>query len=142
MPTSFLKPLPADKILKHPNSPVVMTFGPQGFFGYSPCTTATPTANTPTPSSSSDPNSLPAYGPQGMWWSTWESVDLLDPAKQDMDVIRKKLIARHEGWMDPIIQRIVKEAPIDLLLPTWVTPKLPTWEKDGIVLVGDAAHGT
>jgi 2-polyprenyl-6-methoxyphenol hydroxylase-like FAD-dependent oxidoreductase len=26
------------------------------------------------------------------------------------------------------------------MYPTWTSPQLPTWERDGVVLVGDAAH--
>jgi 2-polyprenyl-6-methoxyphenol hydroxylase-like FAD-dependent oxidoreductase len=26
------------------------------------------------------------------------------------------------------------------MYPTWTSPALPTWERDGVVLVGDAAH--
>ncbi|KAJ9606559.1 hypothetical protein H2200_008567 [Cladophialophora chaetospira] len=41
---------------------------------------------------------------------------------------------------DPVIQHLIRESEIKLKIATWVTPKLPTWASNGVVLVGDAAH--
>jgi 2-polyprenyl-6-methoxyphenol hydroxylase-like FAD-dependent oxidoreductase len=52
-----------------------------------------------------------------------------------------ELLERHGDWKDPVIAKIVRELKSQLLIPSWTTPKLPTWETDGMILVGDSAHG-
>ena len=108
-----------------------MTFGSQGFFGYGSC------------SRSSHPISGGGdcvAGPEAVWWSTY-SVEPLPATKGfDRDDIHRQLRARHSSWKDAVIQKIVANASIDTIYPTWTTPELPTWEREGVVLVGDAAH--
>lgn len=106
-----------------------MTFGSQGFFGYVSC------------SQSSQPAGGDcAAGPEAVWWSTY-SVEPLPTTKGfDRDDIHRQLRARHSSWNDAVIQKLVADASVDSMYPTWTTPELPTWEREGVVLVGDAAH--
>lgn len=39
-----------------------------------------------------------------------------------------------------MVQRILKSLRAENVYPTWTSPPLPTWVRDGVVLVGDAAH--
>lgn len=138
-PSSYLPTLPSDLILPAPQSPVVMTFGAEGFFGYGPCNSDSGSASL-TLSQIKDNKALP-YGPQAMWWSTF-SVD--EPPKStkaiDKEAIYAQLLERHSKWQDPVIQKVLANPDISVMTATFVTPKLSTWTGDGIVLVGDAAH--
>jgi len=121
-----------------PQGLVVMTFGAEGFFGYGPSTTA--------PGSILRKENLTQdivlpYGREGMWWSTYMQEAVPDIKRIDKDEIRRQLLKRHGKWKDPIIQKIITESNIDSVVASWVTPKLPTWVRDGLILVGDAAHG-
>ena len=108
-----------------------MTFGADGFFGYGACST--------TPRTSHNAISTCAPGPQAVWWSTYSLEQ--PPSKQiDKEDIVRQLRSRHSRWKDPVIQKVLQEASIDSIYPTWTTPDLPTWESNGVVLVGDAAH--
>lgn len=111
-----------------------MTFGSQGFFGYGSCSQLSP------PTSGGEHC---VAGPEAVWWSTY-SVQPLPAAKGleglDRDDIHRQLRARHSSWKDTVIQKIIANASIDSIYPTWTTPELPTWEREGVVLVGDAAH--
>ena len=110
---------------------VTMTFGSQGFFGYGSCSQL----------------SHPIFGeedcvagPEAVWWSTYSVQPLPDTKGFDRDDIHRQLRVRHSSWNDTVIQKIVANASIDSIYPTWTTPELPTWEREGVVLVGDAAH--
>jgi 2-polyprenyl-6-methoxyphenol hydroxylase-like FAD-dependent oxidoreductase len=96
---------------------MVFTFGPNGFFGYSP-------------SSSSEI----------MWWSTVQADDLPSQSRIALSDLRKQLKGHHGNWKDPFIQDVIKDANVEHVFPTWTTPELPYWSKDGLILVGDAAH--
>jgi 2-polyprenyl-6-methoxyphenol hydroxylase-like FAD-dependent oxidoreductase len=64
-----------------------------------------------------------------------------DPRNIDRTAVAKELRERHADWTDPVIQNIVTgELKIENVYPTWTAPEVPTWERDGVVLVGDAAH--
>jgi 2-polyprenyl-6-methoxyphenol hydroxylase-like FAD-dependent oxidoreductase len=52
----------------------------------------------------------------------------------------RQLRQRHGQWGDPVVQHIIQAANIQSMYPTWTVPPLPTWERDGVILVGDAAH--
>ena len=148
IPTSELSP-------EQVSGRLTMTFGPQGFFGYGVCTSTlfTPASACESPTNETEtlrddtqatetlltqaPN--PA-GPQAVWWSTYSIADLPDTKTFDRDDIRRQLRSRHSTWADPTIRRIVSTAAIDSIYPTWTTPDLPTWGRNGVVLVGDAAH--
>ncbi|KAI9376393.1 hypothetical protein BJX61DRAFT_538922 [Aspergillus egyptiacus] len=51
-----------------------------------------------------------------------------------------QLRERHAHWKDPVIQRILGSLEVKNMFPTWTSPQLPMWERDGVVLIGDAAH--
>ncbi|KAI9775598.1 MAG: hypothetical protein M1839_000999 [Geoglossum umbratile] len=132
MPCSHLPPQPKDGVWKAPNAPVVMTFGAQGFFGYAPANSG---------KKLSDAESALSYGSDAMWWSSFEEAEAPKDTKNfDKNLIREQLIERHKNWKDPVIQHCINNAEISLILPMWVTPKLPKWHTDGVVLIGDAAH--
>jgi 2-polyprenyl-6-methoxyphenol hydroxylase-like FAD-dependent oxidoreductase len=117
---------------------VTMTFGPDGFFGYSLCN---------------------ADGSQVQWWSTFEAAS---PLPRDLPVseIRESLLRRHGEWKSPhdtsehpVFSSIIKQAcgssdsatAVEqgvLVLPVYVISRLSTWgsESGRILLLGDAAH--
>lgn len=104
-----------------------VVFGANGFFGYS--YTGAQSA------SSHQQDEL------GVWWSTyslekcpddWRNID-----KQDA---KKQLQERHSSWKNQTIQNIIRDVEIDSVYPTFTTPLLPTWGRNGLVLIGDAAH--
>ncbi|KAF8207063.1 hypothetical protein K438DRAFT_422245 [Mycena galopus ATCC 62051] len=119
--------------------PVTMTFGPNGFFGYSPA--------------SADVNSETA---QLMWWSTYETAEP-PPRDTPRAAIRDQLLARHVHWVaaadapgrpPSVFREIIAlgctETAQVLVLPGYVTPRLPHWSSlsgsGRILLLGDAAH--
>ncbi|KAJ7236263.1 hypothetical protein B0H12DRAFT_1204511 [Mycena haematopus] len=119
------------------NDPVTMTFGPNGFFGYSP--------------TSADIESESA---QLMWWSTYETAEPA-PRSTPRAAILDQLLARHGSWASPadtptrpVFREIIalgcKEPSQLLILPGYVTPRLPHWSSlsgsGRILLLGDAAH--
>ncbi|KAI9868531.1 MAG: hypothetical protein M1813_005975 [Trichoglossum hirsutum] len=133
MPCSQLPPQPEGYVWKAPNAPVVMTFGAEGFFGYSPASSGKKLSDAEF--------ALPEYGPEAMWWSSFEETEEPKDIKNfDKNLIREQLIERHKGWKDPVVQDCINNADISLFLPSWVTPKLPKWHNDGVILIGDAAH--
>ncbi|KAI9774156.1 MAG: hypothetical protein M1840_005249 [Geoglossum simile] len=133
IPCSELPPQPEGGIWKPPNAPVVMTFGAHGFFGYGPACSGRKLSDAE--------DAHPAYGSEAMWWSTFEEAEVpMDTKSYDKGLIRQQLIERHGKWKDPVIQYCINNAEMSLLLPKWITPKLPKWHADGVILVGDAAH--
>ncbi|KAJ7746329.1 hypothetical protein B0H16DRAFT_1557065 [Mycena metata] len=118
------------------NDPVTMTFGPKGFFGYSPA------------------GPLDSKTAQLMWWSTYETAE---PPPRDTPpaLILEQLMARHGHWTSPadvpnnlVFREIVSlgcaEGSKLLILPGYVTPRLPHWSSlsgsGRTLLLGDAAH--
>jgi len=102
-----------------------IVLGRNGFFGYG--------VDRGTSPSSSDA--------RGVCWSTYTLNELPeDWRKIDCEDAQHQLQARHKHWKNKVIQRIIKEAKIDQVWPTFTTPLLPTWESRGCVLMGDAAH--
>lgn len=125
--------MPASYLPKNePLGTTTMTFGADGFFGYGACS--------PTPEASHDAVSTCNPGNQAVWWSTYALEHLPSKGEIDKDDIIRQLQSRHSSWKDPVIQTVIQKVSIDSIYPTWTTPNLPTWEKDGVVLVGDAAH--
>lgn len=124
-----------------------ITFGPNGFFGHGYVTPVTDVD-----SSETEGTSLAA------WWSTFSSpspnpfqpsTPSNDEPQNTKTIIDKEaalsnLRARHSTWQDPVIQAILdcvtKLHAVDHIYPTYTTPELPTWQKDNLVLIGDAAH--
>lgn len=112
-----------------PSNQIVITFGPNGFFGYGACS-----------SSSSS-----TAGSTSVFWSTFSLSDPPSPSNPapPPDKILAELRARHGAWADPTIRSLINNMTPEAfgsLWPTWTTPVLPTWYKRGVVLTGDAAH--
>lgn len=129
-----------------------MTLGRQGFFGYGLCTSSAPsklarndtstttTATTTTTTTTATPKIPPSPGPHAFWWSTYSLAQLPRNENIDRNDIRVQLQSRHGSWADPVIRSIVASAEVGSIYPTWTTPHLPSWELNGVVLIGDAAH--
>lgn len=109
-------------------------FGGNGFFGYFFSESSESSPQRDSPYHVSEP------GDSLSWWSTYEVDECPTPHTLDRDAVTRQLRERHSSWKDPVIQRILQSLKVDNLYPTWTVPPLPTWEKDGVVLVGDAAH--
>ena len=109
-----------------------MTFGADGFFGYGACT--------PVPGATHNATSQCNAGSQAVWWSTYALEQPPESGSIAKDDIIQQLQSRHSKWKDPVIQKVLQEPKIDSIYPTWVTPNLPTWQSNGVILVGDAAH--
>ncbi|KAI4216369.1 MAG: hypothetical protein LQ351_001379 [Letrouitia transgressa] len=125
IPSSYL---PSDES----QGTTTMTFGPHGFFGYGACTSA--------PASTHNAECSIPQGPEAVWWSTYEIEHPPNTKDMNSEDIRKQLLQRHSWWKDPAIRRIIADAEIQSIYPTWTTPELSTWQARGVVLVGDAAH--
>lgn len=111
-----------------------LVFGGNGFFGYFYSESATSDPNRDSPYHVSEP------GDRLGWWSTYEIEKCPDRKTLDMADVTRQLRERHSQWKDPVVQKVVQSLKIDNMYPTWTVPPLPTWELDGVVLVGDAAH--
>ena len=112
----FIAQDPPAEVLR--DKSMVFTFGPNGFFGYG------------------------AVSPQSaMWWSTCEApCPPREKLQVDADKMRTQLKKRHGWWKDPVIKSIIDDVHVEHVWPTWTVPPLPHWGKDGVVLIGDAAH--
>ena len=126
IPSSFLSE-------NEPRGGMTVTFGAHGFFGYG--------ASTVAPQSNHFAWCTAPMGDEAVWWSTYEKAELPNTREFDKMDILQQLKKRHAGWKDPVIRKIVDQADIDSIYPTWITPALPTWHTRGLVLIGDAAHG-
>ncbi|KAJ5167894.1 uncharacterized protein N7482_003488 [Penicillium canariense] len=109
-------------------------FGGNGFFGYFFSESALSASNRDSPYHVSEPGDLLA------WWSTYEIEECPDRKTLDMADVTRQLRERHSHWKDPVIQKIIQSLKVESMYPTWTVPPLPSWERDGVVLVGDAAH--
>lgn len=116
-----------------------MTFvsGGNGFFGYFPATSSPSSPHRDSISHISEPSD------QLGWWSTYAMKECpTDLRNVNSDAIIKELRARHKHWGDSVVQRVVSDETLEIkhIYPTWTAPEIPTWERNGVVLVGDAAH--
>ncbi|KAF7375248.1 FAD-binding protein [Mycena sanguinolenta] len=117
--------------------PVTMTFGPDGFFGYSPAS-----------------RDIESQSAQLMWWSTYETVEP-PPRDTPRTAILDQLMARHANWVSPadtptypVFREIIAQGCAEtsqlLILPGYVTPRLPHWSSlsgsGRILLLGDSSH--
>lgn len=109
-------------------------FGGNGFFGYFF------SDSDPSDPNRDDPHVASEPGETLSWWSTYEIKECPDRSTLDMDHVSRQLRERHAQWKDAVIQRVIKSACVTHMFPTWTSPPLPTWERDGVVLLGDAAH--
>jgi 2-polyprenyl-6-methoxyphenol hydroxylase-like FAD-dependent oxidoreductase len=134
--SSFLTKLPDDHHMPAPSSPCVMTFGPQGFVGYSPADAGLLDQT----AMSNDMDYVPSYGSTAMWWSTYEMKEEPDRKNIDLEAVRKQLLERHGDWKDPTLHKFITEGTIIGLYASYTVDKLPEWTKDCVILTGDAAH--
>lgn len=109
-------------------------FGGNGFFGYFYSDSALSEPNRDSPHHVSKPGELLA------WWSTYESDECPDPKTIDKEDVTRQLCRRLAHWKDPVVQKIIQSVSVENMYPTWTSPQLPMWERDGVVLLGDAAH--
>lgn len=114
---------------------MTFVFGGNGFFGYFFANTSLSAPHRDSPYHISEP------GDTVTWWSTY-SIDKCpeNPKNIDREDVSRQLRERHGKWRDPVIQKIVNSVQVQTVYPAWMTPELPTWERDGVVLLGDAAH--
>ncbi|KZT27595.1 FAD/NAD(P)-binding domain-containing protein [Neolentinus lepideus HHB14362 ss-1] len=139
VPLSFIEPY-----IQHTKSPLVMTWGSTGFFGFSPVGTGRPSPSLSSPSlSSAPPSELKA-----MWWSIYAS-DTPPARTTPRSAIKSQLQRRFrgfEGAVPKIINSLCTEQPgvgDIIMLPRYKLPRyLKRWHRadGGAVLVGDAAH--
>ena len=142
--------------------PEVMSvvFGPNGFFGYGYITSSTNQARSDSVNQSSTPSNPANLEDVAVFWSTFASesenpfplpsttptaTSSTKPYDFDKPTALKSLLTRHSQWKNPTVQAILKYVEetgrLDGFWPTWTTPELPSWHKNGrAVLVGDAAH--
>ncbi|KAJ5771098.1 uncharacterized protein N7511_003149 [Penicillium nucicola] len=109
-------------------------FGGNGFFGYFYSESAKSAVNRDSPYHVSEP------GDSLAWWSTYEIEECPDRQTLDMADVTRQLRERHADWKDPVVRKIIQSLHVENMYPTWTSPVLPTWERGGVVLVGDAAH--
>ncbi|KAL4904932.1 hypothetical protein BDW74DRAFT_178502 [Aspergillus multicolor] len=111
-----------------------LVFGGNGFFGY---------FFSNSDSSAPDRDSVYHVSEPGQslaWWSTYAVDDCPDPRNLDRGSVVEQLRERHAHWRDPVIQKILPSLRVSSMYPTWTSPQLPAWQRDGVVLVGDAVH--
>ncbi|KAL4784968.1 hypothetical protein BJX76DRAFT_325939 [Aspergillus varians] len=111
-----------------------LVFGGNGFFGYFFSNSSI---------SAPDRESIYHVSEPGKtlgWWSTYAVDECPDTKTLDMEAVAKQLRERHAHWKDPVIRKILDSLNVKNMYPTWTSPQLPTWERNGVVLVGDAAH--
>lgn len=111
-----------------------MTFGPNGFFGYTPYNTGDAEAT----EEHLRGNATLVAGKGAFWWSRSEQED--PNANPDDEAVKQQLRKAHKAWKDPTIHKILEVSGVPLKIPTWTLPKLPTWSGKRVVLAGDAAH--
>ena len=121
--------------MPYPLSQAMMTFGHNGFLGYSPCTTG---GIKITEDHISGKTALPP-GDMGLWWarSAHESPDI----EPDIERAKADLAKKMESWTDPNIRSILQHSLKTAMILTYTLPKQKTWVGKRVVLVGDAAHG-
>lgn len=117
----------ADKLDGVGDGEMNVVFGANGFFGYG--------------YSSSNGVDFRKHGDVAAWWSTYQLAKCPTSWRNiDREDAKRQLRQRHRGWKNNAMQHILKDVEIDNVYPTFTTPDLPTWERGGCVLVGDAAH--
>ena len=118
--------LPSDKLVDVPKNQMHVVFGANGFFGYGFCASqASPATNNHT----------------ATWWSTYSLKECPSDWRHiDREAAKRDLQRRHASWKNKTIRNIILDVEVGPVWPTFVTPLLPTWERGGCVLIGDAAH--
>jgi 2-polyprenyl-6-methoxyphenol hydroxylase-like FAD-dependent oxidoreductase len=95
------------------------TFGGRGFFGY-----------------------CGSRGEDVIWWTTLPrelAGGLNEPARLSTESLKKQMLARFQGYHEPVEALITHSGPI-LQLDIYDIQSLPTWCKNRVLLIGDAAH--
>ena len=113
---------------------MAIVFGGNGFFGYVYSESAGSSTDQPLPYGTALP------GDTLTWWSTYYVKDCPDPKSIDREAVIQDLRKRHGNWRLPVIQKIINSVSLETMYPVWTTPELPTWHRDGLILLGDAAH--
>ncbi|KAB8239130.1 hypothetical protein ETB97_012820 [Aspergillus alliaceus] len=108
--------------------------GGNGFFGYFYSDSAPSAPHRDSPYHVSEP------GESLGWWSTYQVDECPNPKTIDKEDVARQLRERHRSWKDPVIQKVLDSLDVSSMYPTWTMSPLPTWERNGVVLVGDAAH--
>jgi len=127
--------IPAAEVREHvEKGSMNFVFGGNGFFGYFFSESTEDSPHRDSPYHISEPSDRLA------WWSTYTVAEPPTPGNLDRAAVTAQLRERHQSWKDPVIQKILQSLTVENMYPTWTVPPLPTWERDGVVLVGDAAH--
>ncbi|KAH7161022.1 hypothetical protein EDB81DRAFT_714125 [Dactylonectria macrodidyma] len=127
--------IPSADVIRHvEKGSMNFVFGGNGFFGYFFSDSCPSEPHRDSPFHISEP------GESLAWWSTYESKECPNRESLDMDEVAQQLRERYSQWKDPVIRNIIESARVRNMYPTWTSPQLPTWERDGVVLLGDAAH--
>lgn len=114
-----------------------MTFGNNGFLGYTPCTTSTSTTSL-TASQLRGETTVPR-GDMGFWWARSAHAD--PKMEPDVEKTKADLLKRMQGWKDANIRSILEHSHRTAMIATYALPRQETWAGRRVVLVGDAAHG-
>lgn len=117
-----------------PDGTMTITFGGSGMFGY------VYSSSSQSEEHRASADHILSPGDTLTWWSTYGMKESPDPKTVDQTAITEDLRKRHANWRDPVIQEIIRSVNVETIYPTWTTPELPIWDRDGIVLLGDAAH--
>lgn len=127
--------IPTDEIKEHVElGSMNMILGGGGAFGYFYTESSPSAPNRDSLSQVSEP------GDKLLWYSTYSADVCPDTKTIDLDDVTRQLRERHQGWQDPVLQKVLKDVRVENMWPTWTVPELPIWQREGVVLVGDAAH--
>jgi 2-polyprenyl-6-methoxyphenol hydroxylase-like FAD-dependent oxidoreductase len=85
------------------------------------------------------------YSKMNGQWGWWCHVHGATPAARkalltmsDAD-LRTLMLERYDGWSEPV-GALIRATEGSLRTPIYDVPKLPTWHKGPVLLIGDAAH--
>ena len=133
--TKYLENPSGNGPLQYPQSQTIMTFGHNGFLGYTPCTCS----DVQITADHLRGKSTVPRGDMAFWWARSAQDD--PKCEPDVEKAKKDLAKRMESWKDPNIPKILEHSLKTATIPTYVLPKEKTWAGERVVLVGDAAHG-
>jgi 2-polyprenyl-6-methoxyphenol hydroxylase-like FAD-dependent oxidoreductase len=75
-----------------------------------------------------------------LFWSVYQTDLPPRDLKHDKAALTLKLKERHGDWADLIIRKCLNKAEVDTIYSIFIMPDLPHWGRDGVLLIGDAAH--
>lgn len=103
------------------NPHIVFTMGRTGSMGYCPLSASTPD--------------------RILWWSVYPTAVPPGRGKElEIKELNRQIRMRHYNWGTPLLRRILSDAQSDNAWPIFTMPSLPHWGRDGVLLIGDAAH--